>query len=321
MLFILLAPPALLAWKAWAFVNPDAPALPRPINRIAAEWLALTFNFAAKITLGVAGGTPWPVRLAAMLVVWPTVMLFPSVLAGFFWFIHGARGWFGMRAAEVRKRKQLAALFCLQDGTGPDGIERYVHDDIAYAERVAVFLQHHMLRCPVPLYDEQGRYRFRCAGKAEVLAGEVVRAVSRARDNELYVIMADLAELGDSLEPLVKACRVARARRHHVMVIVPWPADVPSPDETPPATEPADEAGFKKKRRRRHPDDMDSHARHKRITKIVHDNLTRHYHESFRVMRRALAQAGATVMRVNDGDPVRLVLDRLDRLRGMRSRR
>jgi hypothetical protein len=134
----------------------------------------------------------------------------------------------------------------------------------------------------------------------------------------VYVILADLAELGDDLEPIVKACRVARARRHHVMVIVPWPADVPSPDETPPAAEEADS----KKKRKRHPDDMfDPGARHKRITKIVQDNLMRQYHETFRTMRRALSRVGATVMRVNDGDPVRLVLDRLDRLRGMRSRR
>ena len=55
--------------------------------------------------------------------------------------------------------------------------------------------------------------------------------------------------------------------------------------------------------------------------KVVQDNLTRQYHESFRAMRRELSRVGATVMRVNDGDPVRLVLDRLDRLRGMRSRR
>ena len=132
--------------------------------------------------------------------------------------------------------------------------------------------------------------------------------------------MADIAELGTDLEPLVKACRVARARRHHVMVIVPWPADVPSPDEAPPAVA-EDKDGFKKKRKR-HPDDaFDPHARHKRIVKIVQDNLTRQYHESFRAMRRELSRVGATVMRVNDGDPVRLVLDRLDRLRGMRSRR
>src|SRR5205823_4259631 len=108
------------------------------------------------------------------------------------------------------------------------------------------------------------------------------------------------------------------ARRHHVMVIVPWPADVPSPDEAVEVDE--DDGG--KKKRRRHPDDFfDPAIRHKKLVKIVQDNLTRQYHETFRAMRKALARVGATVMRVNDGDPVRLVLDRLDRLRGMRSRR
>ena len=250
------------------------------------------------------------------------VLCLPSVLAALFWFVYGFRGWFGTRAGEVRRRKQLSALFSLQDGTGPDGVERYVHDDEAYAERVAKFLQHHLLRCPVPLYDEHGRYRFKCARKADVLAGEIVRSVSRARDNELYVVMADLAELGPDMEPLVKACRVARARRHHVMVIVPWPADVPAPDGAPAAAVAADEDGAPKKKRKRHPDDLiDPQARHSRIVKIVQDNLTRQYHESFRMMRRELSRVGATVVRVDDGDPVRLVLDRLDRLRGMRSRR
>jgi hypothetical protein len=254
-------------------------------------------------------------RIAIALVIWGVTLCLPSVFAGAFWFFYGARGWFGVRAAELRRRKQLSALFCLQDGTGPDGVERYVHDDEAYSERCAAFLEHHRLRTPVPLYDDQGRYRFKSARKADVLAYEVVRAVGRARDNELYVVLADLAELGDDLAPLVKAFRVARARRHHVMVIVPWPADVPSPDAAPEPEEP------RKKRRRPHPDDLDPELRHKRITKIVRENLTKQYHESFRRMRKELTAAGATVMRVNDGDPVRMVLERLDRLRGMRSRR
>jgi hypothetical protein len=315
--FILVVPPVLVSYKFATAVNPFLPTLPRFLDWIVVKWFANAVEFAVQVTRSVARGAPWPVRLFIALFAWLCTLLLPSVLAGIFWFIHGFRGWFGLRAAELRKRKQLATLFCLQDGTGPDGIERYVHDDEIYADRVAVFLQHHLLRCPVPLYDDHGRYRFRCERKADVLAGELIRAVSRARDNELYVILADLAELGDDLEPFVKACRVARARRHHVMVIVPWPADVPSPDEAPASA--AEDDG--KKKRKRHPDDFDSGARQKRITKIVQDNLTRQYHETFRAMRRALSRVGATVMRVNDGDPVRLVLDRLDRLRGMRSRR
>jgi hypothetical protein len=49
--------------------------------------------------------------------------------------------------------------------------------------------------------------------------------------------------------------------------------------------------------------------------------LTSRYHRGFAEMRSALAKAGATVVRVEDEDPVRLVLDRLDRLRGTRTRR
>jgi uncharacterized protein (DUF58 family) len=313
--FFLVVGPALLAFKIANILG--GPPLPGPFQKIYHTWMGETFNFAVRVTPRVF----WVMRLVLALVIWVGVLCWPSFPAALFWFIYGARGWFGTRASELRKRKQLAALFCLQDGTGPDGIERYVHDDEAYAERVGEFLQHHQLRCPVPLYDDQGRYRFKSPRKADVLAAEIVRAVSRARDNELYVILADLAELGDDLEPLVKACRVARARRHHVMVIVPWPADVPSPDENIEVDEDDKGKGGKKKKKR-HPDDFfDPAIRHKRIVKIVQDNLTRQYHESFRAMRRALSRVGATVMRVNDGDPVRMVLDRLDRLRGMRSRR
>ncbi|MBP3954333.1 DUF58 domain-containing protein [Gemmata sp. G18] len=312
-LFFVVAPPCLLAYRLGGMFSPGSAPLPGWLQKVYASWMSGTFEFAVQRTRGMQ----WAVRIALTLFIWINLLILPSVIAGLFWLIHGVRGWFGPSAGELTRRKRLAALFSLQDGTGPDAIERYVHDDEVYAERVAQFLQHHQLRCPIPLYDEQGRYRFRCAEKAEVLAGAIVRAVSRARDNELYVLLADIAELGPELEPLVKACRVARARRHHVMVIVPWPADVPSPDDVPG---PVAAAPDKKKKKRR-PDDFDHAARQKKITKIVQDNLTRQYHETFRKMRRALGGVGATVMRVNDGDAVRLVLDRLDRLRGMRSRR
>ncbi|HEY1191422.1 MAG TPA: DUF58 domain-containing protein [Gemmata sp.] len=311
---VVVLPPALLSWKLATLMDPDVVRLPRALNRVLVEWLANTFNFGVRVTGKAVGREPLPLRLLVFVFVWATALLLPSVLAGLFWLLHGVTGFFGLSAIELKKRKRLAALLSLQDGAGPDAIERFVHDDDAFAERVAVFLRHHHLRCPVPLYDEQGRYRFRCADKAEVLGSAIIRGVSRARDNELYVILADLAELGPDIEPLVKACRVARARRHHVMVIVPWPADVPSPDDAPPP------AAVPQKRRR-NVDELPPGAKQMRITQIVQNNLTRQYHESFRAMRRALASVGATVMRVNDGDPVRLVLDRLDRLRGMRSRR
>ncbi len=298
------------------------------------DWRVDSFDSAGYRTRKLAPSWPFlpKLMLFGLMSLWS--LFWPAILTLIFWFFHSWRGWFGERKTELTRRKQLAALFSLQDGTGPDGIERYVFDDDAFASRIAKFLQHHLLRCPVPLYDEQGRYRFRCPGKAPVLAQAMVRAVGRARDNELYVVLADLAELGADLGPVIKACRVARARHHHILVIVPWPADVPSPDDPEGAT--ATSAAVEEDAHGRKPWDLpkakgktakDKKARAaaeekvNSLVKFVRQRLTKQYHESFKTLRRELGRAGATVMRVNDGDPVRLVLDRLDRLRGLRTRR
>jgi hypothetical protein len=254
----------------------------------------------------------------------------PLTLGLLFWFFHGIRGWFGFRKQELTRRKRLAAVLALKDGTGPAGVERLINDDDAYAERVGRFLQQHQLRCPVPLYDDAGNYRFRCPAKAAVLSQALIRAVGRARDNELYVLLADLTELGADLAPVLKAARMARARHHQVLVIVPWPGDVPPPEapgepphpggSTTPGPGHGAAPGGPAKRvdpKTLNPDRM----RAERLAKAVGESLTRQYHEKYRLLRRAFGRVGAAVVRVNEGDPVQLVLDRLDRLRGMRSRR
>jgi hypothetical protein len=244
---------------------------------------------------------------------------FPAQSGLLFWFFHGIRGWFGERKRRLTQRKQLSALFALQDGTGAAGIERLIHDDGVYSERVGRFLQERQVRMPVPLYDEKGRYRFRCEGKTRVLATAIMQAVGRARDNELYVILADLAELGADLAPALRAAKLARARHHQVMIIVPWPADMPPPDDKPkPAARTPEAKARKKKKQPKTPFDLNRQAI---LISIVQGSLTRQYHDAYRKFRRQFGQVGATVVRVDDGDPVQVVLDRLDRLRGMRSRR
>ncbi len=276
----------------------------------------------------IPNGWHFLLKLAWLSVMWVLLFFPPATLAVIFWFFHSIRGFFGERKRELTRRKHLSALFSLQDGTGAGGVERYIHDDAAYSARVAKFLQFHLLRCPVPLYDDKGRYRFRCESKAQVLADAIIRAVGRARDNELYVILADLAELGPDLAPIVKACRVARSRHHHVLVIVPWPADVPSPDETEskPIEENEDSRDPISRKRleirtQKRMENVSGKVRSHNLMKVVRQSLTNQYHESFRALRRQLGQAGVTIMRMNDGDPAQLVLERLDRLRGMRSRR
>ena len=104
------------------------------------------------------------------------------------------------------------------------------------------------------------------------------------------------------------------------MVIVPWPGDMPSPDETPMAKEPVIDETPKKKKRRKDRPEFDGN-RPAKLLPIIQEALTKQYHDAFRKFRRQMGRVGATVVRVNEGDAVQVVLDRLDRLRGMRSRR
>jgi hypothetical protein len=219
----------------------------------------------------------------------------PLLLAGGIWFVHGVRGLLPPYRARLARRKPLAALFALLDDTGPAAIERFVADDELFAARATRFLLEHRVRLPLVLYDKHGRYRFRSEGKIAVLAASLLRAVGRARDNELYVLLADLTELGRDVQPLVNAATVARARHHQVLVIVPWPADVPTEERRQPG-------GVK-------------------IGALVRSVLAARYQRGFAELRTELARAGATVIRVTDGDPVRLVLERLNQLRGARIRR
>ena len=234
---------------------------------------------------------------------WQALLVFlalPGVIAFSIWSLHGVRGLLAPRAPRVRRRKQLAATYALIDGSGPAGIERYLNDDEAFAARTNRFLAEHRTPPPVELYDAAGAYRYRSAGKVAALATALTRAVGRAHDNELYVVHADLVELADDLGTLLAAVRVARGRHHHVVVLVPWPADMPTTDVAePPARSKA--AGLT-------------------LGAVVRAAVVRQHHRRYAALRAALAAAGASVVRVGDGDSVRLVLDRLDRLRGSRVR-
>src|SRR5439155_358262 len=90
---------------------------------------------------------------------------------------------------------------------------------------------------PLPLYDARGRYLFAAPRKVEVLAGALLRAVGKGRDNELFVLLADLLELDDHLAPLLAAVKVAVARHHQIMVVCPWPPGIPLPRRGAPTSE------------------------------------------------------------------------------------
>jgi uncharacterized protein (DUF58 family) len=219
----------------------------------------------------------------------------PGVLAILLWLLHGVRGFLQPRAGRTSRRKQLAMLFAGQDAAEPILVERYLNDDVEFTRRASRFLHVHHVRLPLAMYDRDGTNRYRNPEKLTQLTHAITRSLSLARDNELYVVLAELLELSQELEPLLKTIRAVRARHHAIIVLMPWPADVPR--EMLPETEPL------------------------KLGTLVKQVLIRRTHEQYQHARQHLVQAGATVMLLDATDSVQLVLDRLDRLRTARVRR
>ena len=205
------------------------------------------------------------------------------------------------RRDAARWRKRLAALLCVRATTAPNGAPALpieggtaalMEDDDLFSLHLHHFLAEHQIPCAVPLYDDQGRYLFAVPEKIPVLAKALMQAVGRGRDNELFVLMADLLELDGHFEPLLQAVRVALARHHQVLLVCPWPEDVPMPDDEP---------------RRRSDDDT--------IRGLLRDMTVTRFQTAFGRIRQAFARLGVQMICAADDETVPLVVRRMEQIR------
>ena len=210
----------------------------------------------------------------------------------------------------TRWRKQLAALLSARYGLVPAGLARYLEDDREFALALQRFLAEHQVPYTPPLYSGDGRYLFASPGKVGVLARALLHAVGRGRDNELFVLMADLLELDGQLGPLLRAVKVALARHHQVVVICPWPPGVP-----PPPAERRRPAGA--------PQEVlfENEPRGRGFRQMLRRSATDRLHRAFRRARQAFARMGVPLVNAQSDEPVALVLERMERLRGPRRKR
>ncbi|HTU20990.1 MAG TPA: DUF58 domain-containing protein, partial [Gemmataceae bacterium] len=137
----------------------------------------------------------------------------------------------GFKRRRDRWRKQLAAIVSARYGLAPGGLAALLEDDDAFSLLLQRFLSEHQVPYSLPLYSPEGRYLFAAPAKVPVLADALVRAVGKGRDNELFVLLADLLELDEALDPLLRAVRVALGRHHQVVLICPWPPGLELPRE------------------------------------------------------------------------------------------
>jgi uncharacterized protein (DUF58 family) len=213
---------------------------------------------------------------------------------------------FPKKRRAYRWRKQLAAVLSVRYGLAPGGLAMLLEDDRQFAGCAQRFLVDHHVPVPVPLYDRHGQYLFASPGKIDVLAQLLLRAVGKGHDNEMFVLLVDLLELGDELAPLLRAVKVTLARHHQVIVVCPWPPGLEPPErqsaQPAPTERMADLA--------RAPQPME---------RVVQDATTQRFHQAFYQVRRTFARLGVPVICAQGADPARLIVDRLDRLRTLRS--
>jgi uncharacterized protein (DUF58 family) len=193
-------------------------------------------------------------------------------------------------------RKPLAALLSERRNLAPGGLALLLEDDERFVLEVQEFLAEHQVPYPVPMYDGRGRYLFASAGKVAVLARALLRAIARGRDNELFVLMVDLLELSSELHPLIRAVKVALARHHQIIVICPWPPGIPAPGKPMPAVKPGISPAAM-------------------TQPELHALLAERLNKAFVRMRQQFARLSVPVVCAESGDPVRLILERVERLR------
>ena len=199
-------------------------------------------------------------------------------------------------------RKKMAALLASRYDLGAGGLELLLEDDSQLGVHLERFLNEHYIPHVPQLYDRAGRYQFAAKEKIGRLTSALLRAVGKGHDNELFVLLVDLVELEDELEPLVRAVKVALARHHQVMLIIPWPPDLELPRR--------DEEHWTRRKRPRYGQMSSTYLKeHLRIL------TTRHYHKSFHRARRTFARLQVPVLCAADADPIPLILERVDRLR------
>ena len=266
------------------------------------EALRLMFPIASTIANTIALFPPF----------WIVLFSFLEVTALLLWIVIGLSGHFNPRYIDKARRKRLALLYTTLDNAPAETIYKYMQDDRFHADRTTRFLAEHHARIPVTLYDKEGRYLFRSVGKLRNLNNSLRHAVARAKDQELFVVLADIVELRDALDETLRAIRVAMGRRHEVVVIVPWMPDVPVPDDADLALSRAD-------LRRKRTEALRDVGMRGMALDIMRDLIER-YHASWYAVRTELSRVGVTVMRADVNDSVQQILDRMEILRRIRRR-
>lgn len=124
---------------------------------------------------------------------------------------------------RLRERYRLAAVIAQVYRLSPRKQLQLVHDDALMATFTQQFLSQSGMSWMDPVVTVRDRGFHDGMARMQVLSNALARAVSQARDNEVFVVLADLLECVPSLSHLMPAVRMALARHHRVAFVCPSP--------------------------------------------------------------------------------------------------
>ncbi len=204
---------------------------------------------------------------------------------------------------RMKQRKRMAALLAQYYELGPGAIEMLFQEEKQLEKYLVRFLQEHRVPFTPKLHDERGRNLFASSSKLQILTKALLNAVGKGRDNELFVLLVDLLDLEDELDPLLAALQVVLFGPHRVMVLIPWPVDFPIPEregDMPRTPTIPDGRGY---------DAEEQLIRY--LQRVEHRRYVKNYH----LIRSILAKFQVPVICAADQQSVKLILERMDRLR------
>ena len=142
-------------------------------------------------------------------------------------------GWLPARRVW-KMRVRMAALLCNHYGLDELSMGELVDNDRVMSFWLQRFCAEHGAPWTGSLFDADGGYLFDDHAKIEQLSRLIQRAASMGRDNELFVVLAELTDTEYDLTSLMYAIKFARARQHRVAVVVAWPDRLPIPQSVLP---------------------------------------------------------------------------------------
>lgn len=124
---------------------------------------------------------------------------------------------------QLFERWKVANVLAEKYRLSSTNMVRLTYDDRQFAQ----YAQRLMIDCGIawmePLLDQRDS-TLATLTSASLLAKTLQTAVSRARDNEVFLVFANLLDSASTVPQLLPAVRMARSRHHRVVFVVPTPA-------------------------------------------------------------------------------------------------